>query len=175
MRSLRHPATLIAIVALVVALTGSAYASGLINGKSIRNGTITGAKLANRTVTGAKLANRTVTGAKLANRTVTGAKLANGAIVAANLSTVVRDGLTYFQPVGTTGTVGAGATAVVEAHCPSVAIPISGGYLIPNATNTTTVQVDALDEAGNGWMAQVFNNGASAIQVSVEAVCAFGP
>ena len=155
MRSLRHPATLIAIVALGVALTGSAYASGLINGKSIRNGTITGAKLA--------------------NRTVSSAKLANGAIVPANLSTLVRDGLTYFQPVGATGTVGAGATTVVEAHCPSVAIPISGGYLIPNATNTTTVQVDALDEAGNGWKAQVFNNGASAIQVSVEAVCAFGP
>ncbi len=164
MRSLRHPATLIAIVALVVALTGSAYASGLINGKSIRNGT----------VTGAKLANRTITGGKLANRTITGAKLANGAVVPANLSAVVRGGLNYFQPVRTTGTVGAGATAAVESHCPSFAIPISGGYSIPNATGTT-VQVDDLEQAGNGWMAQVFNSGASAIQVTVDTICAFGP
>jgi hypothetical protein len=154
MRSLRHPATLIAIVALVVALTGSAYASGLISGKSIRNGTITGAKLA--------------------NHTITGAKLGNGAVVPANLSAVVRGGLNYFQLVRTTGTVGAGATAAVEAHCPSFAVPISGGYSIPNATGTT-VQIDDLELAGNGWMAQVVNSGGSAIQVTVDAICAFGP
>jgi len=155
LRSLRHPATLIALVALVVALTGSAYASGLISGKQIRNGT--------------------VTGAKLANHTITGSKLANGTISAGNLSAIVRGGLNYFNPVGASQSVNPGITAVVEAHCPSFAIPISGGYSIPGATNTTTVQVDDLEQVGNGWMAQVYNSGGSPITVTVDAICAFGP
>ena len=60
------PALVVAGLALVVALTGTGYAAGLISGKSIRNGTIGGSKLANKTVTGAKIANHTITASKLA-------------------------------------------------------------------------------------------------------------
>ena len=153
MRSLRHPATLIAIVALIVALTGSAYASGLISGKQIRNGTITGTKLANHTITGTKLANHT--------------------IALSNLSQLVLDGLNYYTLASQSGTVGGGTTSVVEAHCPSYAIPVSGGYSMPGADNTVTVQVDNLDVPGNGWMAQVKNTGVNSIGVTVQAICVY--
>lgn len=56
-----RPATLIAILALFVAVGGTATAaSGLINGKKIKNNTVTGKKLKNKTVTKNKLAPATI-------------------------------------------------------------------------------------------------------------------
>ncbi len=56
-----RPATLIAMLALFVAIGGTATAaSGLINGKKIKNNTVTGKKLKNRTITKNKLAPATV-------------------------------------------------------------------------------------------------------------------
>jgi hypothetical protein len=46
MRSLKHPATIIATLALIVALAGTGYASGVISGSQIRNNSISAAKLA---------------------------------------------------------------------------------------------------------------------------------
>jgi hypothetical protein len=65
MKSLRHPATIISIVALVVALTGTAGAISMINGSQIKNGTITGVKLRNSTITGTKIANHTIPQVKM--------------------------------------------------------------------------------------------------------------
>jgi hypothetical protein len=153
MRSLRHPATIIASLALVASLVGTGYASGLINGRQIKNGTITGTKLANHTITSTKLANHT--------------------IAFSNLSQLVLDGLNYYTLASQSGTVGGGTTSVVEAHCPSYAIPVSGGYSMPGADNTVTVQVDNLDVPGNGWMAQVKNTGVNSIGVTVQAICVY--
>lgn len=59
-RKLR-PATIIAILALFVAVGGTATAaSGLINGKKLKNNTVTGKKLKNKTVTKNKLAPATI-------------------------------------------------------------------------------------------------------------------
>ena len=56
-----RPATIIAILALFVAVGGTATAaSGLINGKNIKNNTVTGKKLKNKTITKNKLAPATV-------------------------------------------------------------------------------------------------------------------
>ena len=45
MKGLKHPATVIALLALFVALTGTAYASGLISGRQIKNHSIPAKKL----------------------------------------------------------------------------------------------------------------------------------
>jgi hypothetical protein len=45
MKHLKHPATIIATLALFVGLAGGAYASGLINGAKIKNGSISAKKL----------------------------------------------------------------------------------------------------------------------------------
>src|SRR3954468_7658779 len=50
MKSLKHPATLIAALALFVALGGGAYASGLISGSHIKNYSIAAKKLTKRAV-----------------------------------------------------------------------------------------------------------------------------
>ena len=56
-----RPATLIALLALFVAIGGTATAaSGLINGKKIKNNTVAGKKLKNKTITKNKLAPKTV-------------------------------------------------------------------------------------------------------------------
>ncbi len=56
-----RPGTIIAMLALVVALGGTATAaSGLINGKKIKNKTIAGKKLKNKTITKNKLAPATI-------------------------------------------------------------------------------------------------------------------
>jgi hypothetical protein len=49
------PALAISLLALFVALGGSAYAAAAINGKNIKNGTVTGKKLKNRSVGGTKI------------------------------------------------------------------------------------------------------------------------
>lgn len=56
-----RPATVVAILALFVAIGGSATAaSGLINGKQIKNNSVTGKKLKNKTITKKKLAPATI-------------------------------------------------------------------------------------------------------------------
>lgn len=56
-----RPATIVAMIALFVAIGGTATAaSGLINGKQIKNNTVTGKKLKNKTVTKNKLAPATI-------------------------------------------------------------------------------------------------------------------
>lgn len=53
-------ATILAALALLIALGGTATAAGLINGKKIKNNTITGKKLKNKTITKKKIAPATV-------------------------------------------------------------------------------------------------------------------
>jgi hypothetical protein len=51
-RLLPSPAMVVAVVALIVSLSGSAYAALVITGKNIRNGTVTGRDIRNRSLTG---------------------------------------------------------------------------------------------------------------------------
>ena len=53
-------ATILASLALLIALGGTATAAGLINGKQIKNNSIPGKKLKNKTITRNKLAPKTV-------------------------------------------------------------------------------------------------------------------
>jgi hypothetical protein len=59
------PALVISILALFVALGGSAYAASKIGTKQIKNNAITAAKIKNNAVTGAKIKNGAITGAKV--------------------------------------------------------------------------------------------------------------
>jgi hypothetical protein len=58
-------ATVVAYLALFVALGGSSYAAVKINGKSIKNGSIPGAKLEQRTITALNVAKKTLTGTEI--------------------------------------------------------------------------------------------------------------
>ncbi len=78
------PAMVIAVIALVAALTGGAYAAGVakknsVATKSIKNNAITGAKLRNGAVDGDKVADGSLTGADLGASTIGAAQLQSDA------------------------------------------------------------------------------------------------
>lgn len=93
-----NPATVIACVALFVALGGAAYAVSPIGKKAVKtqnlaNGAVTTLKLRNGAVTTAKLRNLAVNGPKLAEASVTSGKLASGSVRSTALGgQVVTDG-----------------------------------------------------------------------------------
>ncbi len=68
-------AHVIAVLALFVALGGSAYAGIKIGTKQIKNSAVTTKKIKKRAVTTAKIRNNSVTTAKIRNNSVTAAKL----------------------------------------------------------------------------------------------------
>ncbi len=89
-RSRFTSAHLIALLALFVALGGSAYAvhlrKGAVKTRNIKNGAVVESKLANGAVTDPKIAAGAVTSAKIAAGSVTSAKIAAGAVTSANLA-----------------------------------------------------------------------------------------
>jgi hypothetical protein len=76
----------IALLALFVALGGSAYAAKSINGALLKRASVPGSKLKNRAVTSAKLAGNAVTSAKITDGQVGGSDLAAGAVGTAKLA-----------------------------------------------------------------------------------------
>ena len=73
------PALVISIIALVVALGGTATAAVVISSSSqIKNGVITGADIRNSSITGSDVRKGTLTGSKLRNDTITLSKLSPG-------------------------------------------------------------------------------------------------
>ena len=73
-------ANVTATLALVVALSGTAYAATTIGTDQIRNGAVTTPKIRNSAVTAAKLANGAATGKSIRDRSITATKLAKGAV-----------------------------------------------------------------------------------------------
>src|SRR6478609_5095851 len=75
-------------LALVVALSGGAYAAGLVGTSQLKNGAVTAPKIAARAVTSTKLGSGAVVGGKIKTGAVTSGKLAPGAVG----STAIADG-----------------------------------------------------------------------------------
>jgi hypothetical protein len=148
MRSLRHPATIVSVIALGVALTGTAGAITMINGAQIRNGTITGAKLRNLTVTGTKVQNHSLTWAKLTHP-----------VIRVN--------------AGDVPTVAPGTHGVWFNDCPRGWTAIGGGYTLGTTYAAgMTAYSASLDTHLNGYAVEFSNQSTppqpmSGVQVSV--------
>jgi hypothetical protein len=83
---LLHPATIIATIALLVALSGAGYAATKIGTAQLKNNAVTTAKIKNNAVNTAKLRNNAVNSAKLASGAVRAADLGAGSVAAAALA-----------------------------------------------------------------------------------------
>ena len=81
-----HPATAIALLALVVAAGGPSWAATLVGTAGLRAGAVTTAKLAPGSVTTPKIRAGAVTSAKLARGAVQGPAIFDGAITGRKLS-----------------------------------------------------------------------------------------
>ena len=125
---LLHPATIIATIALLVALSGVGYAATKIGTAQLKNNAVSTAKLKNNAVSTAKLKNGAVSTAKLKNNAVNSSKLASGAVRAADLGA---------------GSVGGAALA----NGAVTAAKIAGG-----AVGTSALATGSVDSAklGNG-------------------------
>jgi hypothetical protein len=103
---LLHPATIIAVIALLVALSGAGYAATKIGTAQLKNNAVTTPKIKNGAVSTAKLKNNAVNSSKLASGAVAAADLGNGAVTGAKLA---NDAVTAAKIAG--GAVGASALA----------------------------------------------------------------
>ena len=106
-------ATIVAYLALFVALGGSAIAaSGAITGKQIKNGTITAADIKKGSIKGVDLAKNTLTGTQINESKLGPVPNATNAVNATN--------------AGNANTVGGVTAASLRLSCPSGTTPFSG-------------------------------------------------
>lgn len=74
-------AMIVALIAVVLAASGTAIAGSVINGNSIKNKSITGQKLKNGTLTGAQIKNFSLPGTKLKLDALTGDQIVESSLV----------------------------------------------------------------------------------------------
>jgi hypothetical protein len=112
------PATIIACVALVAALSGTAAAAGLITGAQVANGTLSGLDLRNGTVSGLDVTNGSLTSLDVRDHTLRAADFAPG---------VLGSGAGIPGPVGPQGPAGpAGSQGAAGPAGPQGAPGVSG-------------------------------------------------
>jgi trimeric autotransporter adhesin len=83
---LLHPATIIATIALLVALSGAGYAATKIGTGQLKNNAVTTAKIKNNAITTAKIRTGAVQGGDLATNAVTARALAPNAVTGRDLA-----------------------------------------------------------------------------------------
>jgi len=160
-RSIRthlNPASLLAMVALFVALGGISYAAATIDGKNIENGTVTGKKLKKGTITGAKVKADSIGGPKIKESTL-------GQVPSAAKATTADS--------ATSATSAQSAQSAVTAQ--SAASAASAETVGPNGVGTAALQDDAVtgSKLGNvafrvGESVSVPNNASRRVDASCE-------
>lgn len=140
MRSLLHPATLIATLALFVALGGTGYAvtqlePGSVGTVQIQDGAVDGAKLADDAVGPAKVKSGGIRRANIRDGAINASKIAKGAVT----STGIRDGTIQSWDLGWTvwRDLAAGGTGVSGAAGAPGATGAAGAAGATGATGPT--------------------------------------
>lgn len=141
------PSMIVALIALVVSMTGVAVAANQIGGKDIKRNAIKTSKIKDAAVTTNKIRDAAVTAAKLAPGTIPSNSLADGAVTTTKLAD------------------GAVTTAKLDPSERSEAFTASHGQItLPPATDTVAIQV-TLPTPGNFVVtvtSQIGNNSGAA-------------
>jgi hypothetical protein len=118
-------------LALVVALSGGAYAAGLVGTSQLKNRAVTAPKIATRAVTAKKIGAGAVVGGKLHGGAVTAGKIAPGAVGPSDLSQAVHDEIAAphagFTQVADDAIQQVGPSSVAIA---TITFPKAGTYLV---------------------------------------------
>jgi hypothetical protein len=175
------PATVLAALALFVALGGSATATTVaITGKQVKNGTLTGADVKNESLTGKDV--RNLTGKDIRRGTLRAAHFRAGELVAGAPGAQGPQG--EAGPAGTFGTivrrlgepsiVTPGATVSPGASCLPGEPAIAGGFRSRGDLTSVQVLDNALLPGANAWLVLVRHNGANLqpFTVTTHVVCA---
>src|SRR5919204_655399 len=147
-------AHVIALVALFVALGGSAFAAAKIGTKDIKNGAVTAKKIRNQAVKTKKIADGAVGNAKIHSAAVTHGKLAG-----------TEEGVA-------TRTVPPNGTLNVTVDCPTGDQAISGGYTTPPGGQVEVTRMRRFSEAS--WAFTFHNNSGAAHPVDARVTCLVG-
>jgi hypothetical protein len=137
---LLHPATIIATIALLVALSGAGYAATKIGTAQLKNNAVTTPKIKNSAVNTAKLKNSAVNSSKLASGAVAAADLGNNAVTSAKLA---NDAVTAAKLAG--GAVGTNALATNAVD----AAKLANGQVVKGGGNFVTGRALVTDAAAN--------------------------
>jgi hypothetical protein len=164
------PAIVVAILALVMACAGTAFAGKMITGSKIKNNSITGKDLKDGSVTEKDLKGD-FTGPQgpqgpTGPRGLTGPQGPEGP--------TGPSGVSNLQRVQKDQSIPANAGTSVDAKCPAGTVPIAGGYEVIGSPMQIKGEIPSASGA-NGideWTVSVFNNNGSSQTLRVYAICA---
>jgi hypothetical protein len=141
--------TVVAYLALFVALGGSSYAAVAITGRDVRDGSLTGRDIRNNSLTGRDV--RGITGRDVRNNSLTGADVARlrradfvpGALTPTSHFVVEND------------SVGPDGSGVTEVDCPAGQV-VTGGGFSGNVQQITGHLAASHPVSPAGWFIEIF-------------------
>jgi hypothetical protein len=170
----------VALVALLLALSGSATAALVMTGSSIKDGTITGKDLANRTLGSKKLSKRAISAlaGKPGPQGPAGPRGAEGSSGADGLQGPPGP-VKLVHKDGTNDHIAAGDTAGFAVGCPaSASNVVGGGYDVgPGTPNFRVLHAEPADGGDpdgipdDNWDVMVHNAGATPVTLTTYAIC----
>jgi hypothetical protein len=156
----------IACMALFIALGGSVYAAGKINGKQIRKSSLPGNRLKPKTITARRIKPNTLTGRQVKPKSLSGSDIDQKTLTevsAAALAGVHYEASTV--PLPSSGRPATRATA----NCPSGTYVIGGGATVSN--DEGSVNDSGPSPLRTGWTATGFAWYSAGTTMTVTAVC----
>ena len=164
---------IVAVIALVVAASGTAVAAGrLVSGDAlIKRHSLSGNRLRNHTITGqqinlSKLG--TVPNATKATN-ATNATNSTNAVSATTAGSAAISKVTYAS--ATVSVPNSGTAQLVTANCPTGTNVVGGGVQLADESGSAVV-LDSYPNGKTGWSADVANFGGAASNATVTALCA---
>lgn len=143
---------LIAVVAILFSITGSATAARLITGKQVKNNSLTGKDVRNGSLSGADINGSTLAELRGPAGPAGPAGAAGAPGTVGNVTTVEGPAMPY-------GTVGASSVVSATVDCPPGTILLGGGWKHQTGGGTSLAHSEAWNApVGNGWGVILINN-----------------
>lgn len=154
----------VAFIALFVALGGSVYAAGKLNGNQIKPNSIPGNRVKTKTLTANQIKPNTLTGKQVKAGSLTGSQIDE-----ATLSGVTAGSLASIQYATATVSLG-GSPSTGTATCPAGTFVVGGGAIVSNES-LAFVNDSGPNATRNGWTATGFGEPGAGTTMNVTAIC----
>ncbi len=170
------PAMIVATLALVLALSGTAVASGLITGAQIKNNTVSSVDVKNNSIQSVDVKNNSVTTADVKNGTLLAADFAPGVLQAGAPGPAGPQGapgLAGVEIVMADGLNDSSLSKQTEASCPAGKQLIGGGAHLVNAGSDVALD-ESYPASATKWRATAYEINPTAVNWHLQAyaICA---